>query len=120
MTGGPVVKRDTDAHRALARRAAEAAATVLDLFERETPGDPRPRCAIQAIDEWAEGRRDLNLAEVRELSLDAHAAARSATGDAARFAARAAGQAVATWHVPAHADAVPGYVAKARAAAARS
>jgi hypothetical protein len=56
------------------------------------------------------------MAEVRKLSLDAHAAARGAKTDAARFAARAAGQAVATWHVPTHALAVPIYARKAKEA----
>ena len=54
------------------------------------------------------------MREVRKLSLDAHAAARKAKSNAARFAARAAGQAVATWHVPTHAMAVPIYAAKAK------
>jgi len=53
--------------------------------------------------------RDWEWREVRELSLGAHAAARQAKSDAARFAARA----IATWHVPTHAMAVPMYVAKA-------
>ncbi len=53
------------------------------------------------------------MAEVRTLSLGSHAAAREAKTDAARFAARAAGQAIATWHVPTHAMAVPWYVCKA-------
>ena len=52
------------------------------------------------------------MAEVRRLSLGSHAAARGARTDAARFAARAAGQAVAVWHVPSHALAVPHYVRK--------
>jgi hypothetical protein len=55
--------------------------------------------------------------ETRRLSLDAHAAARAASTEAARFAARAAGHAVATWHVPAHALGAPLYADKARAAA---
>ena len=53
------------------------------------------------------------MREVRKFALDAHAAARKAKSDAARFAARAAGQAVATWHAPTHAMAVPMYVQKA-------
>jgi hypothetical protein len=54
----------------------------------------------------------------RRLSLDAHAAARAAKSESARFAARAAGHAVATWHVPTHALGAPLYAGKARAAAA--
>ncbi|QNA85894.1 hypothetical protein G4G27_19355 [Sphingomonas sp. So64.6b] len=72
--------------------------------------------AIEAIRGWASGRRELSLAEVRKLSLGSHAAAREASSSAARFVARAAGQAVATWHVPTHATAVPAYATKAIAA----
>jgi len=57
---------------------------------------------------------------VRKLSLSAHAAARAAKTEAAGFAARAAGHAVATWHVPTHALGAPLYAEKARAAARRS
>ncbi|VVB55298.1 Uncharacterised protein [uncultured archaeon] len=47
-------------------------------------------------------------------SLDSHAAAREVGEDnAARFAARAAGQAVATAHVPTHALGAPIYAIKA-------
>ena len=90
---------------------------MLPLFERERPRDGRPRAALEAIRAWARGRRSLGMAEVRKLALAAHAAARAATSDAARFAARAAGHAVATWHVPTHAMAVPLYAAKALLAA---
>ena len=58
----------------------------------------------------------MQKAEVRKLSLNSHAAARAAKTDAARFAARAAGQAVATWHVPTHAMGAPIYARKAIAA----
>jgi hypothetical protein len=103
-------------HRLFALKAAEEAKRVLPLFEQEHPRDKRPRKAIEAIQGWAQGKRTLGMAIVRKLSLDAHAAAREAKTDAARFAARAAGQAVATWHVPTHAMAVPIYVCKAIAA----
>ena len=100
-------------HRRFALLAVVQARRVLPLFEREHPRDPRPRAAIAAIQAWAEGKRELGMAEVRKLSLAAHAAARAARTDAARFAARAAGHAVATWHVPTHAMGVPIYAAKA-------
>ena len=61
------------------------------------------------------------MADIRGASLAAHAAARKAKekeGDAACFAARAAGQAVATAHVPQHAYGVIYYALKAIAAAA--
>ncbi len=108
--------RESRAHCALARKAAREARRLLPLFENKRPKDPRPRRAIEAIEAWAAGKRELGMAAVRTLSLDSHAAARAAKTDAARFAARAAGQAVAVWHVPNHALAVPYYALKARAA----
>jgi hypothetical protein len=54
------------------------------------------------------------MADVRRHSLGAHAAARHAEeNSAARFAARAAGQAVATAHVPSHAIGAAWYGVKA-------
>ena len=100
-------------HRRFAQLAAIQARRILPLFEREHPRDPRPRDAVAAIQAWAEGKRKLGMAEVRKLSLAAHAAARAAKTDAARFAARAAGHAVATWHAPTHAMGVPIYACKA-------
>jgi len=58
------------------------------------------------------------MADVRRDSLAAHAAAREAEeNSAARFAARAAGQAVATAHVPSHAIGAAWYGVKAAEAA---
>lgn len=111
------VARNSPKHIALALRAADDAEAVLPLFEAARPDDRRPRLAIEAIRAWAEGKRELGMAEVRKLSLDAHAAAREAGTDAATFAARAAGHAVATWHVPTHASGAPAYAAKAMAVA---
>ena len=113
ITPDKSMERDSRYHRRFALLAAVQARRVLPLFEREHPKDKRPRRAIAAIQAWAQGRRKLGMAEVRKLSLDSHAAARSANSDAARFAARAAGHAVATWHIPTHAMGVPIYVCKA-------
>ena len=107
------VERNSRNHRRFALLAAREAERVLPLFETERPKDNRPRQAIEAIRAWAKGDRELGMAEVRRLSLAAHAAAREAKSDAARFAARAAGQAVATWHVPTHAMGAPMYACKA-------
>ena len=93
--------------------AAREAEKVLPLFEKERPKDGRPRRAIEAIRAWAKGKRELSMKEVRRLALDSHAAARECESDAARFAARAAGHAVATWHVPTHAMGAPIYACKA-------
>jgi hypothetical protein len=110
------VARNSRYHRLLALRAAKEAEPALPIFEKERPDDDRPRQAIEAIRAWAQGKLELGMAEVRKLSLGSHASAREAKSDAAKFAARAAGQAVATWHVPTHAMAVPAYVCKAIAA----
>lgn len=107
------VPRNSAEHRAVALEAAKKAAAVLPLFERGHPDDPRPRRAIEAISAWAKGERVLGMAEVRSLSLASHAAAREATDLAAQFAARAAGHAVATWHVPSHAEGAATYAARA-------
>lgn len=107
------VKRESRAHRTLAVKAAEGAMKILPIFEKVHPKDMRPRKAILAIRAWGQGKEGLGMAKVRKLSLDAHAAARAAKTDAARFAARAAGHAVATWHVPQHAAGVPMYADKA-------
>ncbi|HII71209.1 TPA: hypothetical protein HA265_00460 [Candidatus Woesearchaeota archaeon] len=105
--------RDSYYHRLFGLKAAKEAERVLPIFEKECPKDNRPRQAIEAIKAWAEGKRKLGMEEVRRLSLGSHAAARKAKSDAARFAARAAGHAVATWHVPTHALGAPMYAQKA-------
>jgi hypothetical protein len=106
------VARNSRVHRALALKAAGQARRVLPVFEKEHPDDDRPRQALAAIEAWARGKLELSMVETRKLSLAAHAAARAARTDAARFAARAAGQAVAVWHAPGHALVVPYYVRK--------
>src|SRR5512133_3108283 len=86
----------------LARWAADCAEHVLPFFEENHPGDDRPRKAIEACRRWvADGV--FRMADIRRASLDAHAAARDAEGEDAKAAAHAAGQAVATAHVPTHA-----------------
>lgn len=111
------VTRESDYHKLFALMAARDAERVLSLFEKERRRDPRPRRAIEAIRAWARGTRELGMASVRKLSLDAHAAARACKSDSARFAARAAGHAVAAWHVPTHAMGAPMYAGKAVLAA---
>lgn len=103
-------------HKKFALKAAFEAERVLSFFEKECPHDLRPRNAIEAIKLWVKGERTLNMKEVRKLSLEAHAAARNVKSDAAKYAARAAGHAVATWHAPTHALATFLYAEKARCA----
>jgi hypothetical protein len=104
-------------HKALAVWAAQCAEHVLRLFEKQHPQDPRPRKAIDALRTWIR-TGEFSMAVIRRASLDAHAAARAAgPGTAACFAARAAGQAVATAHVPSHCIGAAWYGAKAADAA---
>ncbi len=101
----------------MAAWAADCAERVLPLFEKAYPEDGRPRNAIETCRAWVR-TGVFRMAEIRGASLAAHAAAREVKGnDAARFAARAAGQAVATAHVPQHAYGAAYYALKAVAAA---
>jgi hypothetical protein len=103
--------------RLLAIWAADCAERVLPFFEREYPKDNRPRKAIKKCREWIR-TGVFRMKDVRKASLSAHAAARKAReNDAACFAARAAGQALATAHVAEHAFGPAYYALKAVAAA---
>jgi len=101
----------------MAAWAADCAERVLGFFERAYPGDGRPRKAIETCRTWVRTGM-FRMAEILGASLAAHAAARDAKEhDAACFAARAAGQAVATAHVSQHAYGGAYYALKAVAAA---
>ncbi len=100
-------------HRLLAIWAADCAEHVLHLFEAEQPDDPRPRRTIESARAWARGEMTMSQARTHA---GANAAARDLTG-AARFAAYAAGQAVAVSHVPAHELGAAAYAIKAAHAA---
>ncbi len=103
--------------RLLATWAADCAERVLPFFEKVYPKDDRPRKAIEACRTWVR-TGVFKMADIREASLAAHAAAREAKeNDVACFAARAAGQAVATAHVPQHAFGGAYYALKAVVAA---
>jgi hypothetical protein len=89
-------------HKTLAIWAIDCAVRVLPYFEEKCPGDLRPRQAIETLRAWI-NTGVFKMAVIRGASLAAHAAARDVGEDnVARSAARAAGQAVATAHVPAH------------------
>lgn len=88
--------------RLLAIWAVDCAKHVIPFFEKKYKTDNRPRKAIEVCQNWI-NTGVFKMADIRGASLDAHAAARKAKDNAARFAARAAGQAVATAHVPQHA-----------------
>jgi hypothetical protein len=98
--------------RLLAIWAADCAEKALPFFEKAYPKDGRPRKAIETCRAWVR-TGVFRMADIRKASLDAHAAARKAKeNSAARFAARAAGQAVATAHVPQHAFGASFYALK--------
>ncbi|MBL8162104.1 MAG: hypothetical protein JNJ61_08970 [Anaerolineae bacterium] len=89
-------------HKVVALWAADCAERVLPYFDDAYPEDPRPNAAIEAARAWAHGT--MKFTAVRKAALDAHAAARDAQSiPAACSAARAAGHAAATAHVPRHA-----------------
>ena len=89
-------------HKTLAAWAIDCAERVMPYFEDKFPEDHRPRQAIETLWEWI-NTGVFKMAVVRKASLGSHAAAREVGADSpARSAARAAGQAVATAHVPRH------------------
>jgi hypothetical protein len=107
-----------DELRAVARYVVQHAEDVLSVFEQAVPDDPRPRAAIDAAWAFINGAKRTNMQRVT--SLDAHRAARSAPSEAARLAARSAGDAAsaAYLHPIAQAGQV-GHILRAPASAAR-
>ena len=106
-------------HKTLAVWACDCAERALPYFEKKFPDDYRPRSAIATGRAWIR-TGVFRMAEIRKASLDSHAAARDAKAageEAACFAARAAGHAVATAHVDAHAFGGADYAVKAIVAA---
>jgi hypothetical protein len=86
----------------LASWAIDCVERVLPYFEEKYPEDHRPRNAITTLHDWIR-TGIFKMSVIRKASLDSHAAAREVNEDnPSRSAARAAGQAVATAHVPTH------------------
>ena len=110
--GGTLTDPD---HRLLALWAASCAEHVLHLFETASPGDPRPRQAIERARAWTRGQ--ITMTEARAAGGHAMAAARDQRG-AARHAAFAAGQAAVVAHVAAHELGAAAYAIRAARAAA--
>ena len=102
-----------DDHRLLAEWAVLCAEHVLPLFEREQPGDSRPRDAIELGRAWIRG--EVPMKEAHQRAFVANAAGKGLP-EAARFAALAAGQAVAVAHVAAHELGAAAYAIRAVAA----
>ena len=107
-----------DELRVVARFVLRHAEDVLPVFEREVTDDPRPRAAIDAARVFVDG--DARSRLQRATSLDAHRAARGAPSEAARLAARSAGDAAsaAYLHPIARATQV-GHILRAAASVAR-
>jgi len=107
-----------DELRVVARYVADAAQEVLPVFEDASPGDTRPRAALDAAWAFVDGARRTRLQRVT--SLDAHRAAKEAPNEASRLAAQAAGDAAsaAYLHPIAKAHQV-GHILRAAANAAR-
>lgn len=102
-------------HRLLAEWAAVCAEHVLPLFEQERPEDTRPRDAIGVGRAWIRG--EASMRDAHRTAFVANAAARGLP-DPAKFAALAAGQAVAVAHVAAHDLGAAAYAIRAATAAA--
>ena len=100
-------------HKTLATWALDCAERVLPYFENKYPEDNLPRVAIETGRTWVK-TGVFRMAVIRKAALDSHSAAREMKDDdVARSAARAAGQAVATAHIPTHALAAAVYAATA-------
>ncbi|QKZ13355.1 putative immunity protein [Spirosoma sp. KUDC1026] len=94
--GGTLTDAD---HQLLALWAAACAEHVLHLFEQVNADDERPRQAIDLTRAWVRG--EIPMKQAHKAAFVANAAAKGMP-EAARFAALAAGQAVAVAHVAAH------------------
>jgi len=105
--GGPLSR---ESHAVLARWAANCAERVLPLFKKVC-GDPAPQNAIAIGRAWANG--EVKTGVPMKASVAAHAAARRVNDKSAIFAARAAGQAVATAHFADHSMGALLYAVKA-------
>ncbi|MGN6368305.1 MAG: putative immunity protein [Phycisphaerae bacterium] len=98
MAEGSTISLTISDLRAVAAYAAACARAALPIFERDRPGDPRPREAIEAAQAFAEGAERSKL--LRDVAWGAQRAAheardadRPAASEAARAALAAAGAA---------------------------
>lgn len=118
-TGTGDFKLTMDELRVVARYAVESAQEVLPLFEEASSEDSRPRSAIEAAWEFANGAARSKLQ--RLTALDAHRAAKSVPDEAGQHAARAAGDAAAAAYLHPLAKATQvGHILRAAANAARA
>jgi hypothetical protein len=104
--------KNTD-QKTLAIWAIDCVERVMSYFEDPYPQDHRPRNALETLQTWIV-TGVFQMETIRRASLTSHAAAREVGEDsAARSTARAAGQAVATAHVPLHALGAANYALQA-------
>jgi hypothetical protein len=104
--------KNTD-QKTLAAWAVDCVERVMSYFEDPYPQDHRPRNALETLQTWIV-TGVFQMETIRRASLTSHAAAREVGEDsAARSTARAAGQAVATAHVPLHALGAANYALQA-------
>jgi hypothetical protein len=107
-------------HKVLAVWARDCAERAMPYFEEKHSPDQRPRVALKTLQAWID-TGVFKMAVIRGASLASHAAARDVGEDSpARSAAHAAGQAVATAHVPAHSLGAANYALQAVFRAAKS
>jgi hypothetical protein len=100
-------------HKILAVWAIDCVKRVLPYFEEKYPEDHRPQQALETLQTWI-NTGVFKMAVIRNAALTSHTAAREVGEDnAARSAARAAGQAVATAHVPSHSIGAANYALQA-------
>ena len=100
-------------HKTLAVWAIDCVERVMPYFEEKYPQDHRPRQALETLQTWIH-TGVFKMAVIRKASLTSHAAAREVGEDnAARSVAHAAGQAVATAHVPMHSLGAANYALQA-------
>lgn len=110
-------KYNKDDQEIMAQWAVDCAGRVLSFFEDAYPNDERPRRALEKCRTWIR-TGVFKMTDIRGASLAAYAAARDAKENPKScFAARAAGQAVATALVPQHVYGSAYYALKAIAAA---
>jgi hypothetical protein len=100
-------------HKTVAHWAIDCAERVMPYFEEKYPEDHHPRLALETLQTWTD-TGVFKMRVIRKASLDAHSAAREVGEDSpARSAAHAAGQAVATAHVPTHSIGAANYALQA-------
>ncbi|MBD3943788.1 hypothetical protein IF188_19015 [Microbacterium sp. NEAU-LLC] len=105
-----------DDHHLLAEWAIACVEHVLPLFTAERPDDPVLVDTLELTRAWIRG--EVPMREAHQRAFVANAAGKGLP-DPARFAALAAGQAVAVAHVPAHGLGAAAYAIRAVAASTR-